>query len=388
MAGQFIAYFRDKVPLKFNVKYVIGGDTLMSWKDNRFPYPETFFESIKLKDLVGFLNGYPIFDFTVYLFLDGFSIPSLFSDFISNLQSFPGVSANPYVSVSNVMLPTEITYQFKYKPAVDNFFYVNLFFLLTIDCKGEKLDQPVCIQVCDYNDQEKFLRCLSNFVSSCMEDNGILKTSSCINYLKNLYSFRGLGPDAEIDGKLREICLGVIGEQNIADFLNNSEKYPRELVDLCACHLPRSFYENLEKSVNEKFPNVQNLGIKGPCFVKQCVNSDIPDVLMNTGCNGAQCVNIVDFSNNGTIEKGNITINEKSECSYITGPTGPIVPIVPLGPTGPTGPTGSTGTVPLKPLTPAEKTSLTVYIILAIGGVVLAVVVVFVVIRKKAKYKR
>ncbi|MEM5804089.1 MAG: hypothetical protein QW350_05145 [Candidatus Aenigmatarchaeota archaeon] len=329
------------------------------------PPPIPILEKINLHDLLLFFNTYPIFSVSVELiFLTNYSKDNITWNIISPLGNSNNLTLkftmpnNGFPEFINITLnPSKSFWDVVEFEGIMNW-------RISIKCEKDILENRICYdKVCLCNSENSCLRCLENFLNYCFPSN-IISSPFCKNYVQDYYNF--VGASENVEEKINEFCRENI--KDITDFLNNSEKYDEFLVKLCACHLPSEFYQNILTKIDQVYPGVINLGIKPPCFVRQCVNSPIFNSVLGNknGCIGPQCVNIIHFRSDGTFDNTNVKIEQKSECQ--------------IG--GDTGNTGNTGN--FQPIDPSKVNKIYVVII---SGLIIFIIIIFIiliiVVRKK-----
>jgi hypothetical protein len=272
-----------------------------------------------------------------------------------------------------------------------NSFFVS--FQVTLDiywkCENENLDSNICtIFVCSClkDNSDTCTRCRQNFLDYCFSQPIIYTTPNifhsefCKDFLKNFYN--NLGPDSVIEQKLIEVCSNIAGTdyESIGQFINNNRN--TDFLKICACHFNNSFYEKVESEAEKIYPGISNLGLLNHCFVKECVNSPYPSILIfNSECKGAECVSIVNFKDKNT--NINVKIEQNTDCQRKINPQPPppYYPYYPYYPYPPSPPS------PPGPPEPPKKINVT---LIVIGSIVLITIVVAVFIiakRKKSKQK-
>lgn len=281
--------------------------------------------------------------------------------------------------------------------SVNNLSNVQILFQINLDiyweCKAEKLESIICkeeVCSCDYLDLDNCFNCRQNFLDYCFSQPvfystpNIFHSDFCKTFLSNFYW--NLGPDSVIEEKLVEVCSNLAGTdyESIGNFINNNRG--TDALDICACHFDKNFYVRVENDAEKVFPGISNLGLLNHCFVKECVNSRYPSILIyNSGCKGAECVNILKFKDKNT--NINVEIDQSNNCQSIINPFQPSnytyysydhnPPYYPIPPTPPTPPTP-----PQPPEPPSKNRGL---LLITIGGIILLLIILiaFILIRRR-----
>lgn len=185
-----------------------------------------------------------------------------------------------------------------------------------IECFGVNLDSEICVNYCTAPDNLKSELCTKNYAEFCFDtfftpgatgptifaNNG---ENGCYNYFKS-YLTVGPGPNPGLDDKIATACSFL----QIDEIVPFYQPPPNNIQDICACHLDKEFYQNLQKEINA-LPGGNTVDLPDVCLFPPCVNPDsFPRVIPGQkACPVAPCINIADIQNNGNI-KGGTTINQ------------------------------------------------------------------------------
>lgn len=237
-----------------------------------------------------------------------------------------------YVYVWNNCIHTSPCYSYR---ANDYSLILTLGISVTANCSGTNLNTPFCSEFCLTNPGQ----CLNDYIGYCFTPNPATQTipittsDSCQKYVSN-YIQRN-GPLAEFDFGLNPYCRTKY--KGFGDLFKSGNQLD---INLCACHMPDEQYAAYEKEVAANFSGFDKLGIKDRCMLAQCASTQYGSVARGAVCPVPQCLNIVDFNNDGTFNNSNVTINQTAECANIQrrsppGPPGPNPPLPPGPAPGP-----------------------------------------------------
>ena len=217
--------------------------------------------------------------------------------------------------------------------AAYNAYNYTLTFLLriyvTTNCQGNNLLSPVCTQFCTVNQDV----CFSRYLNFCLNPQTpiIGVTSQCRDFFADYLTTHR---SKNLDIGLVNYCKKYKGFADLfnADSTVGTPEQRAIDLDICACHLSSStepdpdatvLYRNFQASLAQQVPYFNNVGFISQCLVPQCASSSFkPTAIPPTGCNLPQCLNILSFNNNGTIN-GNVIIDQNSECASISNNNGP-----------------------------------------------------------------
>ncbi len=205
---------------------------------------------------------------------------------------------------------------------------------LTILCEGIGLENTVCSKYCEV--RENLQVCYPDFVNYCLQPgaNGQLvigSSTTCQEFFKDYIA--DVGVDATLDTALNTYCSKYSGFDTLLDV--NGQRNTQSEIDLCACNLNQTIYDNLRESLIRAFPAYAGVPEDERCLFPECVDSPFKNTSTTQVCVVPNCINIASINNNGTVV-GGITIRQSTgACANIVGGGGA---------TGATGATGSNGT--------------------------------------------
>lgn len=135
------------------------------------------------------------------------------------------------------------------------------------------------------------------------------------NYCK---AYKGLGDLFNADSKVKTLVQRAID------------------VDLCACNLSSStvndpdgtvLYNNFANEFYSNYPGFSGLEFLNKCLLPQCAQSKFKSLPIPIGgCQVPQCINIINFENDGTFNNSTVNIDESAACVNITGKNVPVNP--------------------------------------------------------------
>lgn len=181
---------------------------------------------------------------------------------------------------------------------------------VNLNCAGIiTVEDPSCIELCKVCNSQS-CQCFVDMVNYCLSNTPppgypsgtpyeapIWKNAVCQDFFSNY------GPSAEVDRKLGEICQAkyptfesLIKGGNATD------------INLCACHMADSQYDNLKASLLQQFPGFAQFPVD-----KRCLSSSFKTVSTTRQCAVPSCLNILSFNNNMNI------IQTGGDCANITG---------------------------------------------------------------------
>ncbi len=208
---------------------------------------------------------------------------------------------------------------------------------LTLLCEGVGLESTVCSKYCEVRDNLQV--CYPDFVNYCLQPglNGQLvigSSTSCQEFFKDYIA--DVGVDATLDTALKTYCSKYSGFDTLLDV--NGQRNTQSEIDLCACNLNQTIYDNLRESLIRAFPAYAGVPEDERCLFPECVDSPFKNTSTTQVCVVPNCINIASINNNGTVV-GGITIRQSTgACANIVGGTGA------TGATGATGSNGGNGT--------------------------------------------
>ena len=325
-----------------------------------------------------------------------------------------GSGTNPYCSVSNPSIcptftfpgdiapnpqPSTQVYQVQVNPfnqgncndyGVNNFsLQVVLNATINITCNpGPDLDSGFCLRYCSTNLSGN--NCLASYRDYCFAAEPgatgpsivLSGNTGCQVFFTDYYT--NVGPETSIDNQIDSYCAAKYGSPDVgfAGLFNQTPPSAFEK-NLCACHMPQSFYDAYKASVENEFPNfvsfIENLGINERCLVSFCASSPFSsnDIRRGTdfACQIPACIQVVDFNNNGSIG-GNVSINQNnSTCAAIQS-----------GATGTTGGGGNTGGGGITTKTFWEQHW--VWVVLGVGILIVLIIVILIIIAAESGNKK
>lgn len=213
---------------------------------------------------------------------------------------------------------------------------------VTANCTGSNLDfNTFCQQYClSYPD-----KCVNEFVSYCLPPNSsnlpITSSIPCQSFIKDY--IQNTNPTSVIDESLSYFCKKKFGGEkgDGGGFTKLFTTGTQVEQDLCACNLPDYQYKNLEDQLGKAYPGYQEIfstfGFVDRCLLPQCASSAYKTVVTGSKCKIPQCINIINFNNDGTFDNSNIVIDQHSDgCANISGgvpsPPDSGVPLSPVQP--------------------------------------------------------
>jgi hypothetical protein len=259
---------------------------------------------------------------------------------------------------------------------------------INIACNpGTDLDSGFCLRYCSTNLSGN--NCLSSYRDYCFAaDPGstgpsiiLTGNTGCQTFFTDYYS--NLGPEQSIDNQISTYCNQKYGNPDIgfAGLFNTTPPSAFEK-NLCACHMPQSFYDAYKASVEKEFPNfvtfIDNSGIKDKCLVSYCASSPFSSSDIRDGtdfkCKIPACIQVAQFNNNGSIG-GGVSITQSTTCEAIQS-----------GATGSTGGGGNTGSN--NPLTKSFWEQHWVWVILGVGILIVLIIVILIIIAAESGSKK
>lgn len=244
--------------------------------------------------------------------------------------------------------------------------------VLTFDCTGAGVDDPVCISNC-LDPVTNVNNCFNTYMGGCfgtglpstqlidemeltpgadIDINADTWTGSCRRYFRT-YIANNQTSVAELDDNITNYCK--VKYPTIPDLLNTGLSFSLENdLDVCGCHLSDSQYAALKTAVDTKYPPLTEITNQGQCFLSPCIESNYPTTYK---CPGPSCIEIINFSNSGIINQSNVNFNQNANCvtqacANYTGPSNSVcsdpspkpTPTPPPNPNGPPPPPPPTGT--------------------------------------------
>ena len=134
----------------------------------------------------------------------------------------------------------------------------------------------------------------------------MFSSSQCQTFIPNY--IQSIGPTTEIDTPLTAACTS-----KYPGFDDLEECTGPNCLDICACHMSPTLYDNLRQSIIAQFPGFQFVAENERCLYPPCVNSDYKTNSTGKQCALPGCIDIAVINNNGTIQ-GGTTINQDPRC--------------------------------------------------------------------------
>ena len=202
--------------------------------------------------------------------------------------------------------------------AEDFVLVATVLFTLTINCGGPNLGLPICFQICE-NCTEGSCPCFDAYTDYCLNPYGIFTppitwSKTCQEFVSNYIS--DVGPNAVIDQGLSTYCQNKY--KGFGDLFNNN---PNEIdIELCACHMEESEYQNFADQIDKDYPGLGNLGINDQCLVPFCASTAYKSVTRGARCAVPNCLVITSFNNSGTFDNSTVNVNTNIPgCADING---------------------------------------------------------------------
>lgn len=173
-------------------------------------------------------------------------------------------------------------------------------------CSGNNLDILLCNNLEPCKDQKTCDALREKYENYCFNKTNI--SDGCVKFFEEYYSV--VGPLSRIDEKMVNYCSSKNDYVSLFPSGNDAE--------ICGCHLPDVFYDNFEENVSKYFyfkPEV--FGEKKYCLFPFCVTSKIPNESIGKGgCKNPLCIEILDFNNDGSFSRTDITIAQGNKCNF------------------------------------------------------------------------
>lgn len=261
---------------------------------------------------------------------------------------------------------------------VQNFsFSATMSVRLIVTCTtGPELETRFCMSYCQAN----LGQCKSAYTDYCFSGSvstppviPLTTDNACQLYFEQYYNT--LGPDADIDRKIDNYCQTKFPSTTCFEPLFfASPPISSFEQELCACHLSDTCYQNYVNSLAIKAPNfvnfIKNSGIKDRCLISQCASGKFPSIEIGKVCLVPACINVVNFTNDGSIGSGGITINQDAKCQSIDNGS------------------GGGGT---NPNTPSDKSwwdKYWIWIVLGAGLLIVLIIIIIIVVASESKKKK
>lgn len=245
---------------------------------------------------------------------------------------------------------------------------------LQIFCMDANLETGFCANYCQAPTNLASQSCFDAYRTLCIDTNNtagapnIVTIPTCQTYFKEY--IQQVEPRSEFDTKLITYCSKYTG---INDFLNQTATNQVER-DLCACHLNPTFYQNIKTSLIEQVPAYQLIAEDERCLFPECVDSPYKTVETHSQCALPQCLDIINFTNNGTIT-GKVTINQNAACSSVNG-----------GGSG--GGDGNGGTTPNNPTNKSWWDKYWIWIVVGAGLLIVLIIIIVIIVVSENKKKK
>ena len=243
---------------------------------------------------------------------------------------------------------------------------------LTLLCEGVGLESTVCSKYCEVKDNLQV--CYPDFVNYCLQPglNGQLiigSSTACQEFFKDYIA--DIGVDATLDTALKTYCSKYSGFDTLLDV--NGQRNTQSEIDLCACNLNQTVYDNLREALINAFPGYAGVPEDERCLFPECVDSPFKNTSTTQVCVVPRCIDIASINNSGTII-GGITIRQRTgACAGIVGGTGA---------TGATGSNGGNG----QPKSFWDK--YWIWIILSVGILIVLIIVILIIIAAESGNKK
>ena len=175
-----------------------------------------------------------------------------------------------------------------------------------IICNDSDLETGFCPNYCMVNTTT----CFQTYYNHCLVqtdsagDLNIFGSTGCQTFFADFIAANG--PRKEIDNLLTPACIKKF--PTFASLLASNKNN----IDLCACHLDQSLYDNLRKQIIVAFPGFAAVDENERCLFPQCADSPFPTIDIGPKCLLPNCININSINNDGTIN-GPVTINQNDQ---------------------------------------------------------------------------
>ena len=184
---------------------------------------------------------------------------------------------------------------------------------LFVTCQtSTELESDFCFNYCTFN-EDNLKTCYPQYRNYCLinpsssGDINIFTNENCQNFFKDYFST--VLPNSTTDNDLTIACSKKfpMPSLDVYDNATNVEK------NICACHLPVEFYDNLQKSLIAEFPGFQFDPEDKRCLFPPCPSSNYLTQKIGKACTLPACINLAAVTNNGTI-KGGINLKQNNAC--------------------------------------------------------------------------
>jgi hypothetical protein len=189
---------------------------------------------------------------------------------------------------------------------------------------SDNLDTPVCLTYCINNIDEcvtgNIKYCINN--NQPLESKILDICSNCYDVISAYYNVKPNVPQFEYDSAFYKLCSNLqVNPENYTTYTSTTNPIINTRIEaLCACHLNTSIYDNYYKELTEDVEILQslNLGTK-QCLFPRCSTSPFrsSSTIGNNACSSV-CLNVNDLKVNGTFS--NLTIKQTNECRDIVRP--------------------------------------------------------------------
>lgn len=222
------------------------------------------------------------------------------------------VQANPWNERSPVKCDNHGVSQFT--------FTAQLFVTLTVTCEtAEQLETGFCPQFCNIPANQQ--TCFDVYRQYCLVDTNssgeinIFSSSQCQTFIPDY--IQNVGPTTEIDTPLTAACTA-----KYPGFDDLERCTGTKCLDICACHMSQTLYDNLRQSIIAQFPGFQYVAENERCLYPPCASSDFTTNSIGKQCALPGCIDIAVINNNGTIQ-GGTTIKQDPQCVNTATQRGP-----------------------------------------------------------------
>jgi hypothetical protein len=200
---------------------------------------------------------------------------------------------------------------------------------LDINCTGNNLDNSFCVDYCRTNPKD----CLTNVIDYCFSYTNNDPTTMVIAQQNPEGQVcrdfvQANGPAVPFDNGLTTYCAAKYKGKGFGDLFNDKNNIPD--IDLCACHMPEDQYIAFTQELSKNYVGFNLDTTPAPCLVPQCAAGKFKSEVTKAVCPIPACLNIATFTNNGSFDNSNVTINQTdSGCTGIKPKTTPTPPTPP-----------------------------------------------------------
>lgn len=198
---------------------------------------------------------------------------------------------------------------------------VIIFVRVIFSCNSYNLKTPTCTQICLPAGGAPNPSCFENTINYCFDPafansttDGISGSKYCQAYIPQYIQSlaANYGPNPLLDNKLSEYCMKYKTFNDLLAATNTND------INVCACFLPQQQYDNLYNSLTASFPEFGAIsGIRPQCLFPKCSSTPYKSLLTSQKCPFPNCINIVNFSNGGSIG-GDVIFDQNPDCVNLT----------------------------------------------------------------------